>query len=29
MNLLVIGDTPAGFGFGRALDTDLASTFWC
>jgi L-fucose isomerase-like protein len=27
MNLLVIGDTPVGFGFGRALDTDLASTF--
>lgn len=27
MNLLVIGHTPQGFGFGRALDLDLATTF--
>lgn len=27
MNLLVIGDTPTGFGFGRALDLDMASVF--
>jgi L-fucose isomerase-like protein len=27
MNLLVIGHTPEGFGFGRALDLDMASTF--
>ncbi len=27
MNLLVIGQTPEGFGFGRALDLDIASAF--
>jgi L-fucose isomerase-like protein len=27
MSLLVIGHTPEGFGFGRALDLDMASTF--
>ena len=27
MNLLVIGHTPEGFGFGRALDLDIASAF--
>jgi L-fucose isomerase-like protein len=27
MNLLVIGDTPQGFGFGRALDLDMATVF--
>jgi L-fucose isomerase-like protein len=27
MNLLVIGHTPEGFGFGRALDLDMASAF--
>ncbi len=27
MNLLVIGDTPTGFGFGRALDSEMASVF--
>jgi L-fucose isomerase-like protein len=27
MNLLVIGHTPEGFGFGRALDLDIAQAF--
>jgi L-fucose isomerase-like protein len=27
MNLLVIGHTPQGFGFGRALDLEMASVF--
>ena len=27
MNLLVIGHTPQGFGFGRALDLEMAQTF--
>jgi len=27
MNLLMIGHTPQGFGFGRALDLDMATTF--
>lgn len=27
MNLLMIGHTPQGFGFGRALDLDMANTF--
>lgn len=27
MNLLMIGHTPQGFGFGRALDLDMASVF--
>ena len=27
MNLLVIGHTPQGFGFGRALDLEMAKTF--
>lgn len=27
MNLLVIGNTPEGFGFGRALDLDIAHAF--
>ena len=27
MNLLMIGHTPTGFGFGRALDLDMAHTF--
>ncbi len=27
MNLLMIGHTPQGFGFGRALDLDMAKTF--
>lgn len=26
-NLLVVGHTPQGFGFGRALDLEMASTF--
>jgi len=27
MNLLIIGHTPQGFGFGRALDLEMAQTF--
>lgn len=27
MNLLMIGHTPEGFGFGRALDLDMSKTF--
>jgi len=27
MNLLMVGHTPQGFGFGRALDLDMAQTF--
>lgn len=27
MNLLMIGHTPQGFGFGRALDLDMAASF--
>ena len=27
MNLLMIGHTPEGFGFGRALDLDMAKYF--
>jgi L-fucose isomerase-like protein len=27
MNVLMIGHTPEGFGFGRALDLDMAKTF--
>jgi len=27
MNLLMIGHTPQGFGFGRALDLEMATTF--